>query len=272
MRLLSLGSGNQDSRKRIGQTEEFKMTPLFSEAVEKAGEQDRPQLANEGRAFPQYGLLCGALKTFPSGDGSAQASSDPTAASTDPRIFLNVNTPWSAFICGSQGSGKSHTLSCMLENCVLTSSTLGKLPKPLAALVFHYDKFTSYSTGQICEAAYLCSSGVPVRVLVSPSNFWARQKAYENIPVSSPSGRKPVVLPFLLQEKHLSIGRMMKLMAVSESNGPLPLYMEVCTSSAMKGYLTCANRDSRPSAKFCDRWQRNPRERLVSIIKCSCTN
>lgn len=39
-------------------------------------------------------------------------ASDPTT--DDPRVFLNTNIPISAFICGVQGSGKSHTLSCIL--------------------------------------------------------------------------------------------------------------------------------------------------------------
>ena len=34
-----------------------------------------------------------------------------------------------------QGSGKSHTLSCILENALISSSRIGALPEPLAALV-----------------------------------------------------------------------------------------------------------------------------------------
>ena len=149
----------------------------------------------------------------------------------DRRLFLNVNAPWSAFICGSQGSEKSHTLSCMLENSLIASD-LGKLPDPLAAMVFHYDKFTSYSSSQICEAAYLCSSGIPVKVLVSPSNFWRMRNAYANLP-GIPSGcKKPTVVPLLLKEKHLGVERMMSLMAVSEKDGPTPLYIEVPSQSS----------------------------------------
>ncbi|KNF06629.1 hypothetical protein PSTT_11666 [Puccinia striiformis] len=33
----------------------------------------------------------------------------------DPRLYLNVNTPISALICGIQRSGKSHSASVMLE-------------------------------------------------------------------------------------------------------------------------------------------------------------
>lgn len=32
----------------------------------------------------------------------------------DPRVMLNTNVPFSAFVCGVQGSGKSHTTSCMI--------------------------------------------------------------------------------------------------------------------------------------------------------------
>ena len=88
----------------------------------------------------------------------------------DPRLFYNVAAPSSAFICGSQGSGKSHTLSCLLENCLVASDT-NVLPRPLSGIAFHYDSFTSDSAGSPCEAAYLSShSGVKVRVLCAPTN------------------------------------------------------------------------------------------------------
>jgi hypothetical protein len=45
--------------------------------------------------------------------GKLNAASDPEAAS-DPRVVLNTNVPFSAFICGLQGSGKSHTTSCII--------------------------------------------------------------------------------------------------------------------------------------------------------------
>lgn len=230
MSLLSLAPTGHDNLGSTRQTEELRMTPLFSQAVKRAAEGQAVSdlITKYDNYFPQYGLLAGALTSFRGRDENDDDNADPILDRSDPRIFLNVNTPWSSFICGSQGSGKSHTLSCMLENCLLPSITLGKLPKPLAALVFHYDKFTSYNTGQICEAAYLCSSGIPVRVLVSPSNYLRMKYAYENIPGLSSLGRKPIVLPFRLQEKHLSVDRMMSLMAVSNSDGPPPLYMEVC--------------------------------------------
>lgn len=232
MSLLTPGPFDGSTSAQNGRMEELTTTPLFAASVmARAGDDSMCSGAtnNTKAIFPQYGLLAQRLETYDNkqvdlfdDDMYRKASIDVS----DPRIFLNVNTPWSAFICGSQGSGKSHTLSCMLENSLLPSQ-LGALPKPLAAIVFHYDKFTSFASSQICEAAYLCSSGIPVRVLVSPSNFWRMQHAYSNMPGLPANARKPVVAPMLLKEKHLDVERMMNLMAVTEKDGPMPLYMEV---------------------------------------------
>lgn len=90
---------------------------------------------------------------------------------TDRRLFFNVTTPSSIFICGSQGSGKSHTLSCLLENCLVDSDAT-MLPRPLSALLFHYDSFISDDGGSPCEAAFLASlSGVQVRIICAPTNI-----------------------------------------------------------------------------------------------------
>ena len=143
----------------------------------------------------------------------------------DPRIFLNVGAPWSVFICGSQGSGKSHSFSCVLENCLIPNLSATQLPNPLTGLVFHYDSFTSTVSGQACEAAYLCSSGMEVTVLVSPSNLTRMISIYQNLPGLAASG--PRVEPLLLQQKYLNVERLMTLMAVSSTEGQIPLYIQV---------------------------------------------
>lgn len=221
--------------------EEIKTTPLFSADVLM------DVLKREGSAstklLPQYGLLAKVLDKF-EGDLEREASDLFSSASRnlsyafgnpvqaplkepdDTRLFLNMNPPWSAFICGSQGSGKSHTLSCMLENALMPSK-LGKLPNPLAGIVFHYDKFTGFGGTQVCEAAYLASAGIPVKVLVSPSNIWRMTNAYENLPGFPEDATPPMVAPLLLSENQLNVERMMKLMAVDEKEGKMALYMEV---------------------------------------------
>ena len=201
--------------------EATRTTPLFSGKV-----LDGSKLGT----FKQYGLFCKAVASRQ----SQQLPADSTKPIShcvfdyDPRIFLNVNAPWSTFICGSQGSGKSYTLSCILENCLIPSQ-LGQLPSPLAAIVFHYDTFASYGSRQLCEAAYLCSAGVPVKVLVSPTNFWRMKQMYENLPLLSPISRKPDVIPMKFHDKHLDVTRMMNMMAVNDKDGPVPLYIEVGT-------------------------------------------
>ncbi|RYC58319.1 hypothetical protein CHU98_g7893 [Xylaria longipes] len=121
---------------------EINTAPLFTYPIlEHARSLATPTSASP---FSQYGLLAGDVQ-------SLQTSSE------DPRIFYNVATPSSVFICGSQGSGKSHSLSCILENCLIQSEKLGCLPRPLTGIVFHYDDYASDSHVAPCEAAYLGS-------------------------------------------------------------------------------------------------------------------
>lgn len=61
-----------------------------------------PILEEMGNKMPsQFGLL---------GHLASRQSEDLM----DPRVMLNTNIPFSAFICGLQGSGKSHTTSCII--------------------------------------------------------------------------------------------------------------------------------------------------------------
>ncbi|KAH6613032.1 hypothetical protein C7974DRAFT_418131 [Boeremia exigua] len=175
---------------------------------------------------PQYGLL-GSLE-------------DESETLTDAQLFLNTNVPFSAFICGVQGSGKSHTTSCILENSILASSHLGYLESPASTLVFSYGEWSSGGAGfNVSEAAFLGSphpsfSNQYVRkitVLYSPSNP-AIKRMYERLP-------NVQTIPFRLKAKTLDIGAMRSLMAVNEK-ATMPLYMatveailrEIATTSA----------------------------------------
>lgn len=153
-----------DQQSRNVHTEEITTTPLFSANVLASVLETKAAQADD--VLPQYGLLAKVLERF--GDNELRevislqvsdslsyelpslAAPEDTPKQEDNRLFININAPWSAFICGSQGSGKSHTVSCMLEVALLPSK-LGKLPRPLAGMVFHYDKFTGFSSSQICE-------------------------------------------------------------------------------------------------------------------------
>ena len=243
-KLFSTGDTNPVGTASRVHREEIRTTPLFSaEVLCKVLEASRQPGGQTEHLLPQYGLLAKVLETFNNKkdedtdevkvqnrasreDALGQPAlnqREPIPGPEDNRLFVNMNAPWSAFICGSQGSGKSHTLSCMLE-AALWQRQPGKLPKPLSAMVFHYDKFNS---SQICEAAYLSSSKIPVKVLVPPSNYKTMKKAYENMQGFPQNAKKPIVKPLVLFEEQLNLKRMMTLMAAEEKDGKSPLYMEV---------------------------------------------
>ena len=50
---------------------------------------------------------------------------------------------------------------------------------------------------------------------------------YENLPLSSPTSQKPEVVPMKFLDKHLDVTRIKNMMAVSDKDGPVPLYIEV---------------------------------------------
>ena len=241
--LFPTGDPDPAGTASIVHLEEIRTTPLFSaEVLRKVSGASREPGAQTKDLLPQYGLLAKVLDTFNSKEdedtddteGQNQATREEALEQPaldgresnrgpeDNRLFVNMNAPWSAFICGSQGSGKSHTLSCMLE-AALWQPDLGKLEKPLSAMVFHYDKFSS----QVCEAAYLSRKEIPVKVLVAPSNYKTMKKAYENMPGFPQNVKKPDVKPLVLFEQQLNLERMMKLMAVGGKDGNPPLYIEV---------------------------------------------
>ncbi|KAL4862732.1 hypothetical protein BDV12DRAFT_190200 [Aspergillus spectabilis] len=173
-------------------------------------------LESNGYSMPsQFALL-----------GKLIPTSNFANANPDPRVVFNTNVPFSAFICGLQGSGKSHTTSCIIENCSMGMPALGNLKKSLSTLVLHFNEYSSNVNSQPSEAAFLASvlpkyasqqQPLPLRVLVSPTNHGNLSKMYSHIP-------NVKVLPFKLQPPHLNISMMLSLMSMSQSDS-MPLYM-----------------------------------------------
>ncbi|ATY66827.1 hypothetical protein A9K55_000744 [Cordyceps militaris] len=185
---------------------EIANTPIFNATVRRQASQLSG--SPNGTPFTQYGLLGGISQSEPA---------------SDPRLFYNVATPSSVFICGSQGSGKSHSLSCLLENCLLPSDA-NKLPRPLTGVVFHYDTFNSDTGGTPAEAAYLSSNpNVQVRVLCAPTNRAHIKRIYRQLP-------NVTVSDFKIHESQLNTKRMLDLMAMGSVAGDAwPLYMYTVT-------------------------------------------
>ncbi|KAJ6016483.1 hypothetical protein N7540_011074 [Penicillium herquei] len=184
------------------QTEEASLAPLITGSLLKSG-----------LSPSQYSLLGGVKQAFTFSSPNLENAD----LEKDPRLFFNIASPSSTFICGSQGSGKSHTLSCILEGCLIPSKA-GRLLSPLTAVVFHYDTFICDNGGSPCEAAFLAShSNVKVRVLCAPTNLQTIKKTYARFKIN--------VQPLQIDQSNLNTKRMLDLMAVGQDSGSMPLYM-----------------------------------------------
>ncbi|GJE88158.1 hypothetical protein PsYK624_042410 [Phanerochaete sordida] len=206
LELLGQQLADDDS---TGSLHAFKTAPIFTGAVfDELGPAILPQRALYGRVITQHAM------NFPL---------HPMAS----KLYINTNAPFSALICGVQGSGKSHSTSVLLESCLMTDERLGTLPAPLSAIVFHFDTAAGGGAVQPCEAAYLAaldgvragSATAPtVTVLVLPTNVQAMRRVYGGLP----SVR---VEPLHFSAEDISGERLLAMMKV-DGDTQMPLYME----------------------------------------------
>lgn len=147
------------------------------------------------------------------------------------KFYLNTHEPFSMITVGVQGSGKSHTLACVLESCILVPDEPNQiqLRQPLSTVVFHYDT----NVASICEATGLIATSNPTLeilkkysispdkyhlgreqmiVLVSPSYYLQRKKFY---------GDYCIVKPLLFQWKILTADHLKRLMGIASSDSQL---------------------------------------------------
>ncbi|KAJ3920775.1 hypothetical protein F5877DRAFT_89209 [Lentinula edodes] len=149
---------------------------------------------------------------------------------SDSRVYLNTNAPMSALVCGVQGSGKSHTVSVILENMFISSSSiLGNLSKPLSGLVLHFGEGGAGSGP--CEAAWVGVSNhtsikaPPVKVYVSKSSLNTMKGIYAPLMQRG----NVTVEPLLFDESELDAQAFLSLMAVGSSDNA-PLYIQIILS------------------------------------------
>ncbi|KAK7052655.1 p-loop containing nucleoside triphosphate hydrolase protein [Favolaschia claudopus] len=165
-------------------------------------------------------LTYSALERHPLDFPSRALLGTTAGDSESERLYVNTNSPSSVVICGVQGAGKSHTVSCLLESALIQDPRIGTLPEPLSALVFHFD---TQDANRPCEAAFLSSPAAHLSNVVLPqvtvlcSNITRRRRAY----ASQPQVR---VEPLYLSEQDLTAERMLTLMACDNID-KMPLYM-----------------------------------------------
>ncbi len=143
----------------------------------------------------------------------------------DDHMYINVNQPFCLVCIGIQGSGKSHTMNVVLENCLLNCPVpvglpISRLHQAMCGLVLHYDQ----SPSNTCEAAGLHKLSTRFRmlshnnssvntvqrmvILVSPTYYQQRKKFYEGCGFD--------VIPLLFSWSSLSAQQLKKLMRLCE--------------------------------------------------------
>ena len=207
-------------------------------------------------------------------------------------IYLNVHTPFCLCVCGVQGAGKSHTLSVVLESCLIPFKVnqLVTLAHPMAALMFHYDQ----SETNVCEVTGIIKLNtrlskylsppqhakspphwVPqlpkVVVLVSPTFYKQRRRFYGLDANSSVNDGNFDVQPLLFSWKSLDAVQLRSLLHVKDKDNQL--YVSVLLN-LLRGYQRDEHKPTFDS--FCkqvleacssNKGQSGPLEQRLNLLK-----
>jgi hypothetical protein len=161
--------------------------------------------------------------------GHSWAASDSAAASAS-EIYLNTHEPFCLATVGVQGGGKSHTMACVLESCLvpMLEDDVVRLHAPMSALVLHYDQ----NVTSVCEATGLISPHPALQrllaarqlgaapclprdkmvVLVSPSFYRQRRAFY---------GDYCTVKPLLFRWHTLTADHIKRIMRIKDGDNQL---------------------------------------------------
>jgi hypothetical protein len=176
------------------------------------------------------------------------------------QLHINVSDPFCLITVGVQGSGKSHTLNCVLEACLIQCPPITHVHQPMSALVCHYDR----SDVNCCEATGLgqpsreiamllrdmrstapaaCVAQEDVLVLCSPSFYQQRREYYAGIcevrPLLFPWGRlkaQQIKMLMKLDESstQLYVALMLDMLRGYQREAKLPAFQDfVCEFEAM---------------------------------------
>lgn len=172
--------------------------------------------------------------SFSSAAAAAVAAGVAAAAAEDvlaPGVWLNTNEPFCLAAIGVQGGGKSHTMGCILESCLVPfpHGDVVRLAQPMTTLVLHFDNSDASSceaTGLVKPAPELlrafgagAAPSLPrdkMVILVSPSNYRSRKAFY---------GDAFTVKPLLFRWASLTADHIKRIMNLNVNDGAVPLYM-----------------------------------------------
>ena len=198
---------------------------------------------NAQALFREYALLGIAPK------GPENVNGTPPLRAARQSIFMNIHEPFCFVTVGVQGAGKSHTLGCVLESCLIPfpQHDVIQLQSPMSGLVLHYDQnVTSVceATGVIAPSPLLSrvlqksqvgglSSCLPrdkMIVLVSPSYYKQRLQFY---------GDYCIVKPLLFRWSSLTADHIKRIMRVKQSDNQLyiAVLLDLLRSYQRKGSI-----------------------------------
>ncbi|CAM9778064.1 unnamed protein product, partial [Ectocarpus fasciculatus] len=225
--------------------------------------------------FREYALLGIAAM----GPGKVHRNGNHPSPAARRSIFMNTHEPFCFVTVGVQGAGKSHTLGCVLESCLIPfpQQDVIHLQSPMSGLVLHYDQnVTSVceATGVIAPSPLLarvlrtsqlslpsiCLPREKMVVLVSPSYYNQRLQFY---------GDYCIVKPLLFRWSSLTADHIKRIMRVKQSDNQLymAVLLDLLRSYQRKGAIPSFNTFLATIKKMCEGTQSSPLLQRLSLLE-----
>lgn len=204
-------------------------------------------------------------------------AAEERATTSKKDLFLAVSKPFCLVCVGVQGSGKSHTMNVVLENCLTHiqafkphSPCVTSVKTAMCGLVLHYDQ----SDNNVCEATGLqtLSSILPqdgaqglkkMVILVSPTYYKQRKKFYETM-------KGFTVLPLLFKWASLTADQLKKIMRLNDNDSQLyvSVMLDMLRSYQREGVVQSFQEFEREVEKKCNlREQGGPLKQRLTLLQ-----
>lgn len=208
-------------------------------------------------------------------DDTSTSSCDRAAGCStgDDLMYLNTYEPFCFVTCGVQGSGKSHTVGCMLEGCMLDfpENDVTRLRAPMTALVLHYDQ----NVTSVCEVTGLITAhpelkrilgikrSVPrqrMTVLVSPTYYKQRRAFY---------GNYCEVKPLLFRWSSLTADHIKRIMRIQDTDNQLyvAVMLTVLRQYQRAGVIPDFNEFMSELKAVCSKLQNGPLTQRFALLE-----
>jgi len=153
-------------------------SPQLGKKTDANGAEPAETTSDDGHVEPVHDIVLGTTHASPQFGLLGEASGR--------KVALDLNQTHTISLFGVQGGGKSYTLGSIVEMACMTVPGVNVLPRPLAAVIFHYSSTLDYRPEFTSMVAANTDDG---QVQVLRDRYGAEPRALEDVVILTPAAK-----------------------------------------------------------------------------------